>query len=304
MENIRIIINYFKKFKIKKRYFLMGLAAGATGSTLSALAPIFYGDFVEGLVDKNIDFVLISLFFYILLLVGYKFFYLLNNYFAFKSYKHIFRKIQKRIVEKLPDNVNEDETVMVKTINVINDSLDNVSDLSDQLSDTIVCFMTIIISFVILFNYSVIGFFIVLSITFLSLFIYEKANVQAEEFDINYRVRKDNLTDTIINIFKTKNDKLYFKYNEDSEKMVNAKKHLFYNWVLRIHGIPLLLHIIKGLFILYLVYAYFNNVLGIDDVIVIIAYYETISADSDELVGLFTNLKFANVSMERIDSII
>lgn len=307
MKNIKIILRYFKKFKIKKRNIFVAFLAGLLGSLLFAISPVFYGQMIDGLMNRKIDIISINLILFVLFNIGHSFFYIINNIYVIKSYRFLYTNIQNKISDKLSDFKEEEfeDNVQARLTNVISDSIDDVSNLADDLTDMAIVFLTTIVSFVILFNYSFISGLLILLINIISLTLYERANIKAEKYESNWRVKKDRLVNTIFSIFSNKKylKKIKTKYEKEASELMVLKVKSKYNWVYRAIILPMVQEIMKGLFIVYLIIIYLNSEIGLDSFVVIMTYYVTINDNIVYFVDLFTRLKFANVSMDRIESI-
>ncbi len=302
MDNVSIIKKYFSQIKVNKKFFALTILFGAIGQIAKAISPIFFGKMIDNIsnVDNQTYY---FLFLFVFFIVVYRLLFVFNNYYAVKQYKEIFNSIHKIIVSEISGK-NKVQKDIAKAVNIVNDSVDEISDFTDQLSDIIINTISITIILIILFGYNFSVGLVVLLINIFFFWFYEKANLKTEKLDLSIRKKKDNLIELIYDIFNFKNDKnncKKYKKEANSLALIECKKT--YNWVFKNHIIPMILVIIQGLFIVLLLFLYSKKQLTIGEIIAILSYYSMINEKIVDINSdLLARVKFVNVSLDRIKS--
>lgn len=313
-DNLKIIVKYFKRFNLNKKYLLLMAVTSLLASLVNTISPIFNGKLIDSLISSSYDGALLYLLIFIILILLYNIFYAMNYYFYTLFFKHVYNGTQRKLVRKLFqfDKSTLNSNIASKYNNVINTSVDEIADLGDYFVEVVIDIFALILSLYILFTIDIIIVLLILVINCISLYLFDRSNKRAEKIDGKKRREKDKMIDIfsglLSSIDEIKNlnveSRMERKYTRVSNNYVKKKMSQSINNMIINHIIPGFVVLLQGTFMAYLVILIKDGNLSVEEFVVIISYYASIQAIVTSIMSKMNSIRITNVAMTRVESLL
>lgn len=275
-----------------------------------ATLPYLASKIVGAVTIKDFDLALLDT----LIFLGSSLLYVLchhYNYVAYQNYAlYTHNKLQKLILEKAT-SFDEDFTKSMKTSFVVNTSFKDVGEvmqIPDQLVDSIIYLLSIMISLVILTYVSIYMGIITLVLFILAFFSISKNLKQRDHYLLGQRKHQDDITELLGQVLEGNKEVQSFNMKSDLEKYLenykkswrkayfNKRKYNDYAQVLS----PMILGFGKIVIYLIAIYLILQGKYEISMLILVIGYYEDIESKFE---SLYDKLHKVSANSARVDRI-
>lgn len=313
-ENVKIIKDFFKLVK-GNRFWIIQLFLGSIFAHLSSLLiPIFASNIIYQVTNGNSD----ATYFNISLLAITYIVYNLCWFWNYTAYSHNFKYSYRNLREKIIDKIFTYDADFANKIskgtilNTINGDTANLSEMIDNICEIIVVFVKVLIIIFIFLKTNIIIGLIVLLFEYLFLKSYDKCNVGSTKYLMSQLKYRDKLTDNLSQILNGLGEIKLFNIFDKIKKNFNVvankwaiqymKKRKYVN--IRSSLLPFIIHFGKIALYLILVYLVLKGEYKVNTLILLIAYFENVMNNTDELMDYSRQIREWSISIKRINAIL
>lgn len=314
MNNLSIIKKYFRLVKIKKRYPFYLIATALLSDVPYMFTSLLFSYAIKFLTNHQLNQVITTLLFYFLLKIISKVARIANYHATQLYYNASYKNLQDNILDKIGELDydyfnNEKKSRLMNTVNV---DVKELSDFGAWMSQALLCFISFVISIIILWNihWGLMLFGVIVNV--IVIFILNRYNDLYE--NIMFQAKKQ--TDKEMGFFSqimngiseiqifdllTPFKKRYAKHNES---FLNEHDRLIHNNIVKNIISPTITMIAEIGLMCYSVYNCLNGHFGIETVLIIQSYFGNLFSSLSELVSTLGELRLKKVSIDRYGSIL
>lgn len=313
-DDIKIIKKFFNSIKSNKKYLFMIFICLFVCSFISIFIPYLVSSIVGFLTSDDSDGAYLYAIFALILSTIYFIFNFINKKFYIKNYNHYFTEMHNIIFNKI---IYYDENEMNKLskgklFNVLGNDINNVSLLTEQICELIISWIKIFIIFIICCKYNAYMAILLILFDIIHLKTLDWYNKNITKYTNESFKSNDNINDVYDDIIEgykeIKSYNLYNKMNSRIDYYIkDYQRNFFLKWkylIMNFTFFPYLLELVKYILYIYLIYKVLNGDFAINDLILIITYYEMVLNYSETFLFNTKEIRMKELSIDRFNDIV
>ena len=314
MKNLRIIKKYFQVTKANKKITFILVLASLLANGPYMFTSLLFSLTINYLTKQNSKMVIITMILYFVLKIASKLFKIISYNIEKKLYNDVYLKLQNDMIKKL-DIINMKYFTnhsKGEILNIVNGDIKLLAEFGTWLSQSILLFLSFIISIIILSQISI--SLMILGCIINSIVIYI-LNIYNDKFEILTKEGKLKADDEMqfysqllnglrdIKIFSIL-DQLHAKYQLLNKAYLNIHDKQINNKIISNIISPSITMCTEIILMFYACYNCLNGKFEIDTVLIIQSYFGTLFSSLSDFISTLGELRIKNVSIDRYDNFI
>lgn len=313
-DNARIVRKYYQIAKPPKRDIALLFATHLLGNVPYMFTPLIYGFIIRYIGELNFEMTLAMMGVYFSLKVCSKFAYW-ANYSVMKNYYHaLYASLQRRLMRKVEyaDVGWFSSGIKSHLLNVANVDLRELASFSNWLNDFFVYAISFIVAVAVQWNISPLLTVFGVFINALVIAMLNRYNARYADIVTEAKQKTDEETAFFSQIISGIHEikafniigKLSARYGAINEAFLRSNDERIANMRTKDILVPSITMMAELTIMSFLVYRAFHTGLGVDMIVVVIAYSGAMFGDLRSIIASLSSLREVSVSIDRYGAII
>lgn len=313
-EYIYFIKEYLKLAEIKTRYILINILSAFFYKGFEICLPLAASGIIKYLTLGNDKMT----YFYLGVLIVIYLLYNLSLYINYKIYgynmNYCYDGLTKRVLNKLSNVDHSFNRVMSKgrIINTINSDIINIGDMNDRISEVIIGVLQIIAVLIIVAFHNFYLSLLLIVFAYFYITIQNNADRKVNLYHNKVVIQDDKYSNLLTQIvsglqeIKTFNmlSKLKNKLNIIQRKFTKEYSAKRFYATVRDNDVNVVVYVFRSILYTILIYLMSKGELGINVLVLIVSYHETLGTYINELMDSTEAIRETNTSVNRINDIL